>query len=379
MRRLLMKINRELLLNNLNYVSKALSPNKTAPLIMRSIYIGIKENILELKATDTVISISCRIPFETKETFEALLPGDFLVPLFSQLTTTEVEIISKPDLQYEIRANGLYRVRGLDPKDYREPIKKDEESKSIGQVSLELIKTAFKKVAYTVADDLTRPNLCGIFLNGPLGEFVTSDGVRVSIFSTGSKIIPTTVFFTADVAKIFESIPTGPEMVELEGASNLVIFKVKNFVITSRLLAAPFPDYLQIVKIIEEQNQGVVEFNRKEMGAALKRCSIFREGDSAQFLTLFSKDSIKIKVGKDNVGREVVKAVSKEIKEEKIVLGMNLDYLMKCFDIMGADTVTAEINLKKPAAVRFKEVLPNGTYSCIVAPYIVPTSEKANE
>ena len=94
------KINRNLLLKNLNNVSKGLS-NKPQMPILTGIKLDVKDRYILLTASNFDISIQAKIDdvsyFDIEETGTCVLPGKYLLEILRKTTSDEVIFTSFED------------------------------------------------------------------------------------------------------------------------------------------------------------------------------------------------------------------------------------------------------------------------------------------
>jgi len=359
-----MKIPVQLLRDGLDVVLKGIAGYKNAPNYLKCVHLTIDKTNLILRTSDTLIQVVVTKPFISEEALTALLPADIFANLISKVTKTEITLEDKGGFVYQVKADGQYKIMGMDPA-FLKDISTMNTSPlvDLGTLDIADVKTGFRKVTSTVSEDLTRPNLCGIFLDGPTGKFVTADGVRLSVFKLKQPALDS-IFFNSSVAKVIAGLAFSTATIH-KADTYMKIELDSEIVVYSRLVDGLFPNYNMIIDKINKDAKIFVELDVETMGEALKRCAIFREQETMVFLYI-QPTSVGIKVGKIGEGKEVVPAVSNVI--EPMTIALNIDFLITCFD-----TLT-----KGPS--RWKIIVPTAPimieqddtiYSCILAPYTV--------
>ena len=178
------KINRNLLLKNLNNVSKGLS-NKPQMPILTGIKLDVKDRYILLTASNFDISIQAKIDdvsyFDIEETGTCVLPGKYLLEILRKTTSDEVIFTSFEDNIVKILANkSTFTLNAMD-KDVFPYISFEESSNYINIDALN-VKQIIKKTSFATSTSESKMVLTGVSLStsGPKIEAIATDSFRLA-------------------------------------------------------------------------------------------------------------------------------------------------------------------------------------------------------
>ena len=154
-------IKRELLLENLNKVSKALSTKNLVP-ALAGIKFDLKKEGLTLTASDNDITIESFIPknddMQIEETGSIIIQGRYILDIVRKIPDTVVNLEVFDETKIIISTeNSEYNLNGINKRDYPN-INLEESKNPIKIESKELI----NQTAFAAGQDESRPQLTGI-------------------------------------------------------------------------------------------------------------------------------------------------------------------------------------------------------------------------
>jgi len=272
------KIKKEILNENLNNVSKALSNKNIIP-ILSGIKFELKEEGLYLIATDDDITIQSFIEKENSiEIFELgsiIIPGRYFIDIVRKIPTEEINLETDGLILNITTKTSQYNLNGMHYNDF--PERTLELIKSPIVLSSKIIKNIVNQTSFSVSNQESRPILTGInlLINKDLLECVATDSYRLS-----KKILKLDNKFTdkinivipgknlIELSKILDEKETN---VEIHIFSNNILFKFSNILFQSRLLNGTYPD---TSKLIKEEHILKITTNLEELYNVIDRASL---------------------------------------------------------------------------------------------------------
>ncbi len=276
----------------LSFALKAISPRSQLP-ILSCFLLRLKENSMEILATDLEIGIQTKVNGNILKEGEITVPARPLVDLVSNLPTGEVEF-NLIGNNLEIKTSKTKSVIQTQPHDDF-PSLFEEKGESILNINLNLFKDKLSRVLFSTASETARPILEGVLFEKKEDfiDLVSTDGYRLSfekIEQAGSKdglkiVVPTKLL------REINSLEATDIEIFLSNSNNQLLFSSGDDIIVGRIIEGEFPAY---EKIIPKESTSRITFSKADFQKAVKNASVFaRETSSAIKLELL-KNSIKI-------------------------------------------------------------------------------------
>ena len=131
---------------------------------LSGIHLEVENNSLKLTATDLEVGITSRCPVEVREEGSVVLPGKVLYNLVKSLSSPELEIVSLPDGNSEIRGGkSYYKLSGFPADDF--PLFPLPSSITSFSVPGEKLKEGLMKVYFTASKDESSLPLSGVLFH----------------------------------------------------------------------------------------------------------------------------------------------------------------------------------------------------------------------
>ena len=367
-------IKQDILLESLNHASKAISPRNLIP-ILTGIKFDLKEDGLYLSASDTDISIRCFIPnekiTEVSELGSIVIGGKYIVEIVRKLPNTDITIEVLDGYKMIIStSNTEFNLNGINPNEF--PNLDLEETKEPIILKTDLFKTIISQTFFATSQNESRPLLTGINfrIEGNTLEVIATDSYRlakksINIDKELDEIV-NIVIPGKNLMELSKIIDDEKENLELHVFENKILFKYKNILFLSRLLAGTYPATSSIIPTEFKIN---VECN----------CNAFYEMiDRASLLT---SDREKNTIRLELINRElIVSSNSPEIgkveekmmvdSDDTIAISFSSKYMLDCIKSYGTTNVTLYMNSdSSPIIVKSNDdeslvelVLPIKTY-----------------
>lgn len=309
-------IQRSILLENLNHVSKAISPRNLIP-ILTGIKFELREDGLYLFASDTDISIRCLIPTEkiteVKELGSVVIGGKYIVEIIRKLPDVDITIEVLDGFKMIVSTNNTeFNLNGINPSEF--PNLDLEETTEPIILDTGVFKGLVNQTVFATSQNEARPLLTGInfSVNDSKLQIMATDSYRLSrkIIEIDSNVDENLniVIPGKNLVEMSKILDDEKESIYLHIFANKILFKYKNIVFLSRLLSGTYPATSSIIP------------NDFKIKVVCNADNLFDMIDRASLLTSDrDKNTIKLEL---NAGEMIISSNSPEIGrvEEKMIV-----------------------------------------------------------
>lgn len=368
-----LQINKDVLVNALQKVEKAVGRTTTIP-VLSGIYFETTPDILKLIGTSEEQTISVEIPVD--ETIIVNKPGKIVLAkgiteIVKKLRSNIISISTDENtFQYNVEAgNSKFNFSGYDAEEF--PVFSEPSNEPILEFHYEELKEYVDKLAFAASTEEGRPVLMGVQIIGEAGtdqlKFVSTNSYILSqkVVSKEIKedvsILPKArglvealrVFNTSDTIKIFST-------------STHLIFKSSEVTVLSRLLEGKFPD---TSRLVVTEYKAILELDKEEVLAALEQLLII--GQNAQrnsALATLVGENLKI----ENISTELGKAeielplieMQKHEENLEVKFAFDVKYMINLIKATDGNIKIAYVGNLKPISILGTEA--NGEYKLIL-------------
>lgn len=295
-------IDREILLENLNVISRGL-PSKTPMPILTGIKLEATNTDIYMTSSNTDISVEVLISDSSLEIIEpgkTVIPGRFFIDIIRKINSKRVNLYIQDDKILVIRADrGEYKLHIMDIMDYP----------NIDFVCLEnpleldasILKSLIRETVFATATSEKKPILTGVNFKHTQGSLVAT---ATDSFRLSQKIISIENYNDFNITipnksldELLKAIDQYDEKVNLYFANNKMLVKYKNVLFQTRLLDGNYPD---TSKIIPTEFPIIVKFNKDELVEAVERVSLLSPRDKERDKEI-TYSIIKLSIKKDRI------------------------------------------------------------------------------
>ncbi|WP_297815019.1 DNA polymerase III subunit beta [uncultured Lactobacillus sp.] len=328
-------INRNLFLDNLNNVMRAISSRATIP-ILSGIKLDLSENELILTGSDTDISIEIKIPvnddLRVESTGSIVLPARFFSEIIKKLPGKDFSFEVKESFQTKITSeNTEFMINGLDANNYpRLPeIPTDVAFKLSGKTFREVI----NETVFAVANQESRPTLNGVNFNFSKNAIkaVATDSHRLSqrtiTVENGPEVKSNLVIPGNSLVEFSRIIGEKDPEITVNPGDNQVLFNIGNIAFYSRLLEGSYPD---TDRLIPTSSTTEVEFDLSTLSRSLDRASLLTHESRNNVVKLnldTDKQSVILRGQSAEIGNVEEEIPFKNLAGESLEIAFNPDYL----------------------------------------------------
>ena len=356
-------INRNLFIENLNNVMRAISSRATIP-ILSGIKLDLSEDELILTGSDTDISIEIKIPvnedLRVESTGSIVLQARFFSEIVKRLPGKEFSFEVMESFQTKISSeNSEFTINGLDANNYpRLPeISDDSKFTLAGKVLREII----NETQFAVATQESRLVLSGVhFTFSPDAiKAVATDSHRLSERAISLENGPQKKTDLIIPGKSLQELSriigeTDPEVKVCPG-DNQVLFQIGNVSFYSRLLDGNYPD---TDRLLPTESTTTVEFDLAELLSALDRASLLTHAGRNNVVNLnldTENGQVKLTGNSAEIGNVEEEVGFNNLEGDNLTISFNPDYLR---DALRA-SVTDAVIMKFTQPLRPFTVTPN--------------------
>ncbi len=328
-------IKREVLLEALNKVAKAISTKNLVP-ALAGIKFELEEKGLTLTASDNDITIQAFLKndekdMEIKDTGSIIIQGKYILDIVRKLPTEYINITVFDEMKVIISTeNSEYNLNGISKKEY--PVINLELAKKNIVLESKLFKKIIYQTAFATSSDESRPVLTGINLKivGNLLECNATDSYRLSrktvtlaefIEENYNIVIP-----SKNLVEFTKIIGENDENIELHIFSNKILLKTDNVLFQSRLINGTYPN---TTNLLPKESVLDLNINVDELYNVIDRVSILTSDKEKNIVTLeTSKDKLCLRSIAAEIGKVEEKMSINKNNENDITISFNAKFMM---------------------------------------------------
>lgn len=368
-------IEKDILLENLNKVSKAISTKNLVP-ALAGIKFDLKEEGLTLTANDSDISIETFIPYDKEkmtinETGSIIIQGKYILDIVRKIPDEKINIEVFDEIKIIISTtNSEYNLNGINKREY--PNINLEKSKNPIIIKGNEFKNMVNQTAFATSTDESRPPLTGINFKISANELEcnATDSYRLArkiiklnemVDNNYNVIIPAKNLI--EFTKIIND-----KDIEMHIFNNKILFATENLIFQSRLINGSYPN---TSNLLPNESMLNINFNINDLYNVIDRVSILTSDKEKNIVTLeTSGNKLTMKSSSIEIGRvEESMPITKD-KEADIKISFSAKYMMEALKVL--DGIEATINFVgevNPIIIKDKEnedltqlILPIRTY-----------------
>ncbi len=373
-----LKIKKDLLLENLNKVSKAISTKNLIP-TLAGIKFDLTKEGLTLTASNNDITIQKFIKIEKENMIVdkegvVILQGKDIVDIVRVIPEEEFNIEVFDDAKVLIYTDDekiKYDLNVINKNDY--PNVSLEKSENFVTITASDLLDIVKETAFATSNDESRPVLTGISfkVNGDLLECIATDSYRLA-----KKIInleePTkeeiNIVIPGKNIIELDKIIVDDENVEMHVFSNKILFKYKNLIFQSNLLSGTYPN---TTNLIPTDFSIIINTKLADYYSAIDRAALLTQGKDKNIVKMKVKDSqMVINSYASEIGKVEEKLEIETSNDANIDISFSAKYMLDALKTMKDEEILILLNGEvKPIVIKsvtdeslIQLILPIKTY-----------------
>jgi len=368
-------INKDILLEGLNKVSKALSTKNLVP-ALAGIKFDLNEKGLTLTASDNDITIQTFIPQEEdnmtiEEEGSIIIQGKYILDIIRKIQTEKINLEVFDEAKLTISTeNSEYNLNGINKKEY--PNIALEESKNPIVLDAKEFKNMINQTSFAVSNDESRPQLTGINFKINVDELecnatdsyrLARKTIKLNDVTTDNYNIIIPGKNISELAKIIDD-----DKLELHIFNNKILFKSKNLLFQSRLINGSYPN---TANLLPSESMLKITVNINDLYNVIDRVSTLTSDKEKNVVTLETEDNkLIMRSSNVEVGRIEESMDVKKDNDENIKISFSAKYMMEALRVLtGLEATISFVGEISPIIVQDKDderviqlVLPIRTY-----------------
>ena len=371
-------IKKELLLDALSKVSKAISTKNLIP-VLAGIKFELKKKKLILTASDNDITIQTIIDAENEEDFKIdiegsiIIQGKYILDIVRKLPDEYINLEVIDELKILIYTeNREFNLNGISESEY--PNIGLEESKKKIYIQSGVLKNIVYQTAFASSNEESKPVLTGINFNivGDVLECNSTDSYRLARkvikLEKSSEENYNIVIPSHNIIEFTKIINEDDENIELHIFNNKILFKTGNLKFESRLINGTYPN---TSNLLPEDSIMIIHTNLNDFYNVIDRVSILTSDKEKNIVTLETNGNTMIlKSSSVEIGRVEEKMNVEKNNNEDIKISFSAKYMMEALKSFSTESVDLYfVGEIKPILVKSIEddtltqlVLPIRTY-----------------
>ena len=334
------KIKKDLLLENLNKVSKAISTKNLVP-ALAGIKFDLNSDGVTLTASDNDITIQSFIKNDDNMTIEEegsiIIQGRYILDIVRKLPDNMINLEVFDELKVIISTeNSEYNLNGINKSEY--PNINLEENKNPILINSQVFKELVNQTAFAASNDESRPPLTGLNFKivGDILECNCTDSYRLarkvlklakSIENDYNIVIP-----SKNIVEFSRLLTDDDKDIELHIFNNKILFKYDNILFQSRLINGNFPN---TANLLPKESFLKLTVNVDNLYDVIDRVSILTSDKEKNVVTLeTSGNTLTMKSSSAEIGRVEENMQIKKDKEEDIKISFSARYVMEALKVL---------------------------------------------
>lgn len=371
-------IKKELLLDALNKVSKAISTKNLIP-VLAGIKFELKKKKLTLTASDNDITIQTTIESNNDDDFTVenegsiIIQGKYILDIVRKLPDKYINIEVIDELKILIYTeNSEFNLNGISESEY--PNIGLEENKKKVNIKAGTLKVLVNQTAFATSNEESKPVLTGLNFNivGDVLECNSTDSYRLARkvvkLEKPSEENYNIVIPSHNIIEFSRILTDDEEDVELHIFNNKILFKTGNLKFESRLINGTYPN---TSNLLPDDSFLVVTTSLNTFYDVIDRVSILTNDKEKNIVTLeTSGDTLILRSSSAEIGRVEEKMPISKNNSENIKISFSAKYMMEALKSFSTETVNIHfVGEIKPILIKSTEdetltqlVLPIRTY-----------------
>ena len=342
------KIKRDLMLENLNKVSKAISVKNLIP-TLAGIKFELSKKGLILTASNNDITIQKKITIKDNNIIvekegKVVIQGREILDIVRIIPDDEINIEVIDEVKVLIYTDDeriKYDLNVIDINEY--PNIELEESDNFVEINVNEFFNIIKEIGFAISSDESRPVLTGINfkINGDILEGSATDSYRLAkkeiklnkeannaynIIIPGRNVIEFTRILDAD-----------DENLKIHIFNNKVLFEDGDLLFQSRLISGSYPN---TSKLIPEDSILKITANLSELHNVIEQASILTSDKEKNVVSLSTDGNLLVvKSVSNEKGRAEMKMQVEKNNDENINIAFSAKYMMDALSALSTDKV----------------------------------------
>lgn len=344
-----MLIEKNILMEGLNYVSRALSTKNIIP-ILNGIKFDLQKKGLYLTATDNDITIQTFIDKKDIKSIDeigcSIIYGKSLLDIIRRLPNTDIIIENFENNEVSFKTDtSIYNFNCFRLEDFPNIVL--EEIKNPIVISSQTFKDLINKTSFACSMQESRPLLTGvnIKIQGNLLECTATDSYRLSKVSTVldkmyeeniNIVIP-----SRNINELVRILDTDDDL-EIHTFSNKIIFKTNDLIFQSSLLNGTYPN---TDNSIAKEFKYIIKVDLKELYNTLDRASVLTQSKDKNIIDIeIDNNLLTLKAVSLEMGKVEERLNVDNQTNNKIRISFSAKYMLEALKMFSKENIYLLLN-----------------------------------
>ncbi len=344
-----LKINKNILLENLINVVRAISPKNIIP-ILNGIKFELTSKGLNLTASDSDLTIKSFIPKENIiniiEEGTIIIQSKYIIDIIKKMPNDEINIEIIDGLKIRIYTeNSQYSLNCLSTEDYPQIIL--EETNNPIKIKSDILKNMIKQTIFAVSLQESRPLLTGLNINisNNIMEIVATDSYRLAkktIILDKEYENNINIVIPGKNINELDKILTDEDDVEIHIFTNKIIFKYKNIILQSSLLNGNYPN---TSNLIPKEFEIIINSNLNSFYSSIDRAALLTQSKDKNIVRMETNgNELNISSYASEIGKVEDKLKINKNTEKNISISFSAKYMMDALKTLEEEELLILLN-----------------------------------
>ena len=341
-----LKIKKEVLLDGLNKVSKALSSRNLVP-VLSGIKFDLTSNGLLLTASDNDITIQVFIDktddMEVEKEGSIIIQGKYILDIVRKLPDEFINIEVIDELKITIYTNNSeFNLNGINKNEY--PSINLDLSKNPLTIDSRSFRSIIYQTSFASSSDESRPILTGINFKivGNVMECNSTDSYRLArriitldnaVEDNYNIVIP-----SKNLLEFIKIMDDSDEKVELHIFNNKVLIKYQNILFQSRLISGTYPN---TANLLPDEFLLAIKVNVNELYNVIDRASILTSDKEKNIVTFeIEGNKLFVRSSSAEIGRVEEKMNIEKDNDENLRISFVAKYMLEALKSFNDEQVS---------------------------------------
>lgn len=331
----------------ISIVEKAVSSRTSLP-VLENIFLELRDGELKLRGNDLEIGIENSVSIEG-ETVEGaiLVKAKTFSNIISKLPQEKLELLVDENQKVIIKSEKVdFDIHGTNTNEY--PVFPTIDGGATFTLKVAELLDLIKHTIFSVSFDETKQFLNGILVENKEGflNFVATDGYRLALkkreFSLSENFSVIAPFKAInELNKIIQSLDPERE-IEITVSNTQIAFKMKDFLLVSRVIQGQFPDYGQV---IPSETKIVYSVPRKALQDACERASIIASASNNVVRLKFENETLTLQANAKELGDFKESCdISRVMGEGNFEIAFNVRLMLDVIKTLTTDDIKMSFN-----------------------------------
>lgn len=367
---LIVNVSREELLSGLAPLQN-ITGKKGTIAILSNVLIQTQNDSIDITATDLEVGIRNTVPAEILSKGSITLPSKKLFEIIRESNGDQIHLEAQENNWVKIKAlSSDYNLAGMPSDEF--PTFPEYNEENLITIESEILKELIDKTIFSVAQEgESQFNLAGVLFetdkeNKNMIRMVSSDGHRLSLMESmidkEINLEKTTIIPKKGVNEIRKFCEAHDE-VQIAFDDKQSVVKNDNSVMIIRLMNGDFPDYRNIINVINKEKS--IDIDTDVLLHSIKRMNLFTEDRHNAVRFNFLDNKMILSSENMDVGN-AKEEIEINYSGDELLLGFNGRYFVDALQVMRSKNIKTYINSSESPCLIEGEDDPG--FLCVIMP-----------